>query len=178
MEEILYQWRLVGHPIICKVFYIPGGCFGFLNHQPLSASNIRLHVLQTDIKSILKRFLLKITSTKEPSLKCVYNKKHALTHLFNRNFPKIENITYEPPKTISSIPFRWKCRGIRQTKKSQQSYCACCFWSATSSRCSIRSNSKPWSWNTAAGFRVVLKLSILWEIPAWWSMTPPEHCCF
>ena len=33
MEEILHQLRLVIYPIIYRVFYIPGGCLGFLNHQ-------------------------------------------------------------------------------------------------------------------------------------------------
>ena len=33
MEEILHQLRLVVYPIMYRVFYIPGGCLGFLNHQ-------------------------------------------------------------------------------------------------------------------------------------------------
>ena len=35
MEEILHHLRLVVYPIIYKVKkHIPGGCLGFLNHQP------------------------------------------------------------------------------------------------------------------------------------------------
>ena len=33
MEKILHQLRLVVYSIIYRVWYIPGGCLGFLNHQ-------------------------------------------------------------------------------------------------------------------------------------------------
>jgi len=32
-KSCVHQLRLVVYPIIYKVFYIPGGCLGFLNHQ-------------------------------------------------------------------------------------------------------------------------------------------------
>jgi len=39
MEEILHQLRLVVHPIIYRVLFIPGGCLGFL--PPTAAPQYR-----------------------------------------------------------------------------------------------------------------------------------------
>ena len=46
MEEILQQLRSVVYPIIIyRILYIPGGCWGFLNHQQYGSSPIFIPLL-------------------------------------------------------------------------------------------------------------------------------------
>ena len=58
------QLRLVAYPIIYRVLYIPGGCLGFLNHQPIT------HFLGSSF--INSSLYVTFTRMKKVSIKCSY----------------------------------------------------------------------------------------------------------
>lgn len=76
------------HPRWCFFWVSEASTLISIEHTPPCAANrYQIHSQKVPFENNFK---------KESSLKCVYNKKHALTHPFNRNFPK-KNISHMNP---------------------------------------------------------------------------------